>query len=182
MVVVWACARRVRLRQRVGGTGRRLFFEILQKRWGARESPHATVGGTPTGSDRDGRRPAFQLHGSGKGPTQASVTVSNGRDTPPKRVQSHPGGQTGKFCRSKATDGIAAKKRKAHNDRTFCPTIRQNHTLPKRIGRGMRGRGITSKCCLLPIPHSSASYSSANPSLAFPLAHVFAARNRLVGV
>jgi hypothetical protein len=70
---------------------------------------------------------------------------------------------------------------KAHNDRTFCATIRQNHTFPKRIGRGIRGRGITSKCCLLPIPHSSASYSSANHSVAFPLAHVFAARNRLVG-
>ena len=34
----------------------------------------------------------------------------------------------GKFCRSKATDGIAAQKQKAHNDGTFCAAILQNHT------------------------------------------------------
>ena len=68
-------------------SGRRLFFEIWQKRWGARESAPAAVGvppkafdlgdashkvnrfgETPTGSDRDGRGPAFQRHGSGEGP------------------------------------------------------------------------------------------------------------------
>jgi hypothetical protein len=105
-------------------TGRRLFFEIWQKRWGAREPPPA-AGGVPPKAfdlgdasqkvnrfaagasrrDADWKRPGrsrsrFSTAWFRRRP-QAPVTVSNGMDTtPPRRLESGLGGQTGKFCRS----------------------------------------------------------------------------------
>ena len=109
IVVVLACARRVRLRCATarqvrlrhndgrqdggqdGATRMRLFFEIWQKRWGARESAAAAVGVPPKAfdfgnasqkvnrvaagasrRDADWKRPGrsrsrFQRHGSGEG-------------------------------------------------------------------------------------------------------------------
>jgi hypothetical protein len=44
------------------------------------------------------------------------------------------------------------KAQRSHNHNTFCAAIRQHHPFPRRFGKGMRGRGIISTCCLFPIP------------------------------